>query len=73
LLDEVDDVADSMHKVRVADLVLTLTPPNTGEDEVTELIHYVAKHRTGKSNVQVGPLRTEFECARIAPMMLEDA
>lgn len=69
---EVDDVADSMHKVRVADLVITLTPKDAGDENVSELLHYVAKHRTGKSNVQVGPLLTEFDCGRIAPMLLEE-
>ncbi len=65
---DLDDVADSMHKIRVADLVITLNV--TGDDGTDPMIKlFIAKHRTGRSRVEVGPLPTEFERARICPIM----
>ena len=62
---DLNHVADSMHKVRIADLVITLNVK--GED--TDLLeYYIAKHRTGRSRVIVGPLPTEFERGRISPV-----
>lgn len=63
---DASDVADSLHKVRVADLVLTLTPKG---DECEELLIYVAKHRTGRSRFQIGPLPTSFECGRLVTIV----
>ena len=60
------DVADSMHKVRTADMVISL---NLLEDEQIEL--YVAKNRLGNSKFMVGPLITEFEKARLVPVVKE--
>lgn len=57
-----DDVADSQHKVRIADLILTL---NEDEDQMEFL---VAGNRNGKSGVKVGPLPADFTCALIAPV-----
>lgn len=65
---DLNDVADSMHKIRVADLVVTLNLRGEGD----EMLFYVAKHRTGKSRVQVGPLPIEFECGRVAPVVFTD-
>ncbi len=59
-----DDVADSMNKIRHADLVITLNPR-----EEAMLAFFVAKNRLGESDVMVGPLPTEFECARIGPAL----
>jgi hypothetical protein len=59
-------VADSMHKVRVADLVITLNPK---EDGMMEL--YVAKNRMGRSLYTVGPLVTDLERARLVPVARE--
>ena len=58
---DLDDVADSMHKVRVADLVITL---NNDEEDHT-MRFKVGKHRTGKGKMVVGPLPTDFGCGRI--------
>lgn len=47
---EIDDLADSMNKGRVADLTVTINPHEE------ELEYFVAKNRNGKSNFSVGPL-----------------
>lgn len=62
---DLEDVSDSMHKVRVADLVITL---NATEDEIggREMSYFVAKNRTGKSRMSVGPSPTDFTHGRIA-------
>ena len=62
---DMGDVADSMHKVRVADLVVTLNP----EDELINF--FVAKHRLGRSRMTIGPLPTDFARARIVPQTRE--
>ena len=64
---DLNDAADSMHKIRVADLVVTLNCD--GEDEMK---FHIAKHRTGRSKRTVGPLPTEFEVGRIAPILLDE-
>lgn len=61
---DLNDGADSQHKVRVADIVITLNA-NEAADEMT---FYIAKNRNGKSRETIGPIPTEFECARIAPV-----
>lgn len=62
---DLEHVADSMHKVRVADLVITL---NVSEEN-DEVTFFIAKHRTGKSRISVGPLPTDFACGLIAPII----
>jgi hypothetical protein len=58
---DVDDTADSMHKPRIADLVVTL---NYKEDQsMMEL--YCAKNRHGKGKFPVGPLPTAFEVGKL--------
>lgn len=64
---DLQHVSDSMHKVRVADLVLTLN----ARDDGAQLLYYVAKNRTGKARMQVGPEPTDFERGRIAPLASE--
>jgi hypothetical protein len=59
---DLNDVADSMHKVRVADLVLTLNL-----DEMMTI--NIAKNRYGRARQAVGPLPPDFEIGRIAPIM----
>jgi DnaB-like helicase C terminal domain len=60
---DLDDTADSMHKIRVADLVVTINP----EDD--DLIKwFVAKHRHGKSKFDVGPLPSDLSVGRVAPV-----
>ena len=63
---DLNDVADSMHKVRVADLIITLNVSET-ETGGRDIEFFVAKNRTGKSRFSVGPMPTEFEIGRIAP------
>lgn len=65
----VDDVADSMHKVRVADYVITLNP----RDEGATLLWHLAKNRLGKNGANIGPLPVHFETARIGPITWPDA
>lgn len=60
---QLDDMADSMHKARVADLVVTINP-----DE-EQLAWFIAKNRYGKANLTVGPLPHDFECGRVAPVL----
>jgi hypothetical protein len=60
----VDDVADSMHKVRVTDYAITLNP----RDEGATLLWHIAKNRLGKANANIGPLPVQFECGRIGPI-----
>jgi len=62
---DLHSAADSMHKVRVADLVVTLNPREEG------LIYFVAKNRGGPAGLAVGPLPTDFERGRITPVARE--
>lgn len=57
------DLADSKHKARVADLIVTLNPRSEG----AEVLFHVAKFRHGKAGGSVGPLPHDFACARVAP------
>jgi hypothetical protein len=63
----IDNVADSMNKVRIADMMLTL---NMREENQIEI--YVAKHRLGRADYAIGPLQTDFEHARLTPWARED-
>jgi len=54
-------MADSAHKARIADIVVTL---NKGEEGIT---YYVAKHRTDAGQQTVGPIPTDFVYGRICP------
>lgn len=58
---ELHHVSDSMHKVRVADLVLTLN----ARDDGAQILYFVAKNRLGRARFQVGPVPTDFERARM--------
>ncbi len=58
-----DDVADSMHKVRVADYVITLNP----RDEKATLLWHIAKNRLGKDGGDIGPLPVSYAQARVGP------
>ncbi len=60
-----DDTADSMHKIRVADLVVSLN----ARDDGASIVFGVPKNRRGKRSVSVGPLPVEFERARICPVV----
>jgi replicative DNA helicase len=59
-----DDVADSMHKVRVADVVVSID-----RDEETKSLEFgVLKNRHGEDGERAGPLPTDFALGRIAPI-----
>ena len=60
---DVQHISDSMHKVRVADIVLTATETITG-DEIT---WNLAKHRMAQAHKSAGPLPHEFEYGRVGP------
>ena len=64
---DLGDVSDSMHKVRVADLVVSLNVNPEGGD----MTFFVAKNRTGKSRMQAGPIPTDFARGRIVPVTRE--
>lgn len=57
-------IADSMEKVRIADMVITIMPD---EDDNTQLKYLLAKNRRGQADIAFGPLPHEFEYGRIAP------
>lgn len=63
---DVDDTADSMHKPRVADLVVTLNVQDGDGEPSIEL--FCAKHRTGKSRFKVGPYPCAYEVGQIVPI-----
>lgn len=58
---DMHNVADSIHKVRVADVVTSLNI----REEGSMMEFYVAKNRTGQSRFMVGPAPTDFARARI--------
>lgn len=60
---DLSDAADSMHKVRVADLVVTLNVPEEGSID-----YFVAKHRTGRGREATGPLPHDWETGRMVVM-----
>lgn len=63
-----NDVADSINKIRSADLVITLNAQSNEEEEneIAELSYFVAKHRKGPPFVTAGPVPTDFKRSRIA-------
>lgn len=58
---DMQHVAESMHKVKVTDLLVTIN------DKDGMLEFFVAKWRLGNSRFVVGPLPSDFEKARIVP------
>lgn len=58
---DLDDIADSLNKGRVADIVVTLS--KDGE----QLIYNIAKNRHWTSDVVVGPLPHAWECGMMIP------
>lgn len=58
------DAADSTHKVRIGDLVITLNV----DKEKGEIKYMIAKHRLGKSDMLIGPLPIDFSRGRMAPI-----
>jgi len=64
---DMHNVADSVHKVRVSDLVVTLN----AREEGTFLEFFVAKNRTGASRFRVGPFPTDFARGRLVSHAVE--
>ncbi len=62
---DTDSAADSMHKGRITDVMLTL---NSSEDH-SEVDIFVAKNRHGASRFSTGPLPTDFECGRLVAQL----
>lgn len=63
---DTDDCADSMNKVRVADLVLTL---NQRDEQV---VIFNAKYRHGPDRQKVGPLPCAYEMGRLSALVASD-
>ena len=62
----VHDVADSMHKVRIADAVITLNAREEASGDILMTLRQ-AKNRVGKSNFSVGPEPAEYEVGLVYP------
>lgn len=62
----IDDLADSQHKARIADLLLSGNPTKDGD----QIDYNCPKFRYGKSNWSVGPLPHDWACGRM--VMLPD-
>lgn len=58
---ELDDVADSLKKIRKADQVITINPDKSGD----QLTYKVAKNRRGKKGMLIGPLPHDFARGRM--------
>lgn len=58
---DLQDMADSIHKARIADIVISINEdPDDGS-----MFFFVAKHRTGDSRKVIGNFRTDFALARM--------
>ena len=58
---DMGDVSASMHKPRIADVVISLNPDPT---DPAAFEYFVAKHRFGRGRFKVGPIYTDFARAR---------
>jgi len=58
---DLDHIADSMHKARVADVVLTLRK----DEEQQTMDIFLAKNRVGRSRVGTGALPQDESCGRV--------
>lgn len=65
---DLNDTADSLHKVRVADLVISLNIEEDEEGGDKTVRIKVAKHRTGKSKFVVGPLPGAYEVGQVVAL-----
>jgi hypothetical protein len=61
---DMEHTADSMHKPRVADIVLTFNY----NEETNEMSFWVAKHRFGDARRMIGPLPAYFATGQVAPV-----
>lgn len=64
---DTDDIADSMHKSRIADLIVTLNPDDNGD-----IKYFIAKNRVGISKSTVGPIPHDWVCGRQVQVMRGD-
>lgn len=62
---DLNSAADSKHKARVSDLMITINVRDEGN------LYFVAKNRGGPSRMMIGPLPTDFERGRITPVSRE--
>ena len=61
---DLEHTADSLHKVRVADLVVTLNY----DDERNEMVFFVAKNRTGAGRKHTSPVPVDFSIGQVSPL-----
>lgn len=59
-----EDAADSMHKGRVADVVISINTSDV-ERQAREVTFFIAKNRLGPAQVAVGPLTCDFAYGRM--------
>lgn len=59
---DMNDVADSMNKVRVADIIVTINL----DKESGELTFAIPKNRDGEPSLPVGPIVHNYSCAQLA-------
>lgn len=58
---DLDDIAESMKQVHVADTVISLNPDEDGE----QITYNVGKNRYGRGNFSIGPLPHDWACGRM--------
>lgn len=61
---DAEDAADSMHKSRVADLVVSINSDEQREGP-REATFFIAKNRLGPAHISVGPLTCDFAFGRM--------
>ena len=61
-------VADSMHKARAADVLISINPDPEDPNMVS---YYAAKNRLGRSQFSVGPVFADYSVARVSPFAVE--
>jgi archaellum biogenesis ATPase FlaH len=62
---KLEHVADSMHKVRIADLIISL---NKADDDTDSLVWHIAGGRYCPTGAETPPLPHDFECGRVGPV-----
>jgi hypothetical protein len=64
--------AGSMEKARMAHVLVTLNRINQDEEFDINMVYFVAKNRSGMSQMKVGPIPTQWEIGRMAPVSREE-
>jgi hypothetical protein len=62
---DMDDTADSMHKMRCTNLGISLNPRE--REHGVDCLWFVMKNTTGASRMKIGPLHTERHVGRMGP------